>query len=79
MGSMESKSKIATKTNIGEIRETPLHKHIEVVDATCHVIGGDAECPLQVCQLSRSLESTHFLVLSRDVALFVSPRVRDSL
>ena len=24
------------------------------------LIGGDTECPLQVCQLSRSSESTHF-------------------
>ena len=27
------------------------------------LLGGDAECPLQVCQLSRSSESTHFLSL----------------
>ena len=38
----------------------------------------DTECPLQVCQLSRSSESTHFLSLRRDVALFVSTRARDS-
>ena len=24
------------------------------------LIGGDTECPLQVCQLSRSSESAHF-------------------
>ena len=39
---------------------------------------GDTECPLQVCQLSRSSESTHFRSLRRDVALFVSTKVRDS-
>ena len=39
---------------------------------------GDTECPLQVCQLSRSSESTHFRFLRRDVALFVSTRARDS-
>ena len=38
------------------------------------VIGGDTECPLQVCQLSRSSESTHFLLLRGDVALFDSTR-----
>ena len=26
------------------------------------VLGGDTECPLQICQLSRSSESTHFLI-----------------
>ena len=41
---------------------------------SCKVIGGDTDCPLQVCQLSRSSESTHFLHLRRDVALFVSTR-----
>ena len=35
----------------------------------CKVISGDTECPLQVCQLSRSSESTHFIFLRRDVAL----------
>ena len=39
---------------------------------------GDTECPLQVCHLSRSSESIHFRFLRRDVALFVSTRVRDS-
>ena len=29
----------------------------------CNVIGRDTECPLQVCQLSRSSESIHFLSL----------------
>ena len=42
------------------------------------VIGGDTEGPLQVCQLSRSSESTHFLFLRRDVALFDSTRAPDS-
>ena len=45
---------------------------------TCKVIGGDTECPLQVCQLSRSSESTHFHFLPRDVALFGSTRAPDS-
>ena len=49
-----------------------------VDDAICKVIGGDTECPLQVCQLSRSSESTHFLCLRRDVALFDFTRARDS-
>ena len=44
----------------------------------CKVIGGDTECPLQVCQLSRSSESTHFFFLRRDVALFDSTRCPDS-
>ena len=46
----------------------------------CKVIGGDTECPLQVCQLSRSSESTcsHFIFLGRDVALFDSTRAPDS-
>ena len=44
----------------------------------CKVIGGDTECPLQVCQLSRSSDSTHFLCLRRDVALFDSTRAPDS-
>ena len=33
----------------------------------------DTECPLQVCQLSRSSESNHFRFLRKDVALFVPP------
>ena len=41
------------------------------------VLGGDTECPLQVCQLSRSSESTHFLSLRRDVASFGSIRAPD--
>ena len=41
------------------------------------VVSSDAECPLQVCQLSRSSESTHFLRLSRDAALFGSTRAPD--
>ena len=36
------------------------------------------KCPLQVYQLSRSSESTHFLFLCRDVALFDSTRVPNS-
>ena len=40
--------------------------------------GGDTDCSLQVCQLSRSSESTHFLFLRRDVALFDSTRAPDS-
>ena len=28
--------------------------------AVVRLLGGDTECPLQVCQLSRSSESTHF-------------------
>ena len=46
-------------------------------DAICKVIVGDTECPLQVCQLSGSSESTHFLFLRRDVALFDSTRAPD--
>ena len=38
------------------------------------VIGGGTECPLQVSQLSMSSESTHFLFLRRDLALFDSTR-----
>ena len=41
-------------------------------------IGGGIEYPLQVCQLSRSSESTHFLFLRRDVALFDFTRAQDS-
>ena len=43
------------------------------------VLGGDTECLLQVCQLSRSSESTHFLSFRRDVALFDSTRSPDGL
>ena len=46
-------------------------------DAICKVIGGDTVCLLQVCQLSRSSESTHFICLRRDVALFDSTRAPD--
>ena len=48
------------------------------VDATCEVLGGDTECPLQVCQLRRSSKSTHVRFLRRDVDLFVSTRAPDS-
>ena len=43
------------------------------------VLSGDTECLLQVCQLSRSSESTHFLSFRRDVALFDSSRGPDGL
>ena len=33
------------------------------------LLGGDTECPLQVCLLSRSSVSTHFLSRSRGAAL----------
>ena len=36
--------------------------------------GHISECPLQVCHLSTSSESTHFLSLRRGVALLVSTR-----
>ena len=60
MGSMESKSKIATKKKIGEMEER-CHNSISS-SSTPHVKlkVGDTECPLQVCLLSRSSESTHF-------------------
>ena len=65
-------------SNVKPIRNrNPLWFHAQVcpaVDAICKVIFGDTECPLQVCQLSRSSESTHFLFLRRDVALFDSTR-----
>ena len=53
---------------------------ISVLPSTPHVklMVGDTECPLQVCQLSRSSESTHFLFLRRDVVLFDSTRAPDS-
>ena len=41
------------------------------------LLDGDTECPLQVCQLSRSTESTHFLSLRREVAYFDSTRAPD--
>ena len=47
-------------------------------DAILGVLAGDTECPLQVCQLSRSSESTHFPSLRRDVALFDSTKAPDS-
>ena len=50
---------------------------VVVLLIVCKGIGGDTECPLQVCQLSRSSESTHFLFLRRDVALFDSTRAPD--
>ena len=45
--------------------------------ACVKLIGGDTECPLQVCQLSRCSEYS-LSFLRRDVALFVSTRARDS-
>ena len=51
---------------------------LETLLAYCKVTGGDTECSLQVCQLSRSSESTHFLCLRRDVALFDSTGAPDS-
>ena len=39
---------------------------------TCNVISGDTECPLHVCQLSRSSESTRHFFRRRYVALFDS-------
>ena len=47
-------------------------------DALCKVIGGDTECPLQACQLSKSSESNQFICLRRDVALFDSTRAPHS-
>ena len=41
------------------------------------VLDRDTECPPQVCQLSRSSDSTHFLNLRRDAALFDSIRAPD--
>ena len=38
--------------------------------AIVRVLGGDTECPLQVCRLSRSSEGTHFLSVGRDVAFY---------
>ena len=35
------------------------------------VLGGDTACPLQVCQLSRSSESTHFLSLTSQRRSFI--------
>ena len=40
-------------------------------------LGGDTESPMQVCLLSRSSESTHFLCLMRGVALLDSTRAPD--
>ena len=40
------------------------------------ILGGDTECPLQVCQLSRSSESIHFRSLRGGVAIFNSTRLR---
>ena len=45
----------------------------------CKGKGGDTECPLQVCQLSRFSESTHVFSLRRDVSLFDSTRDPDGL
>ena len=47
--------------------------------ARVRVLGGDTECPLQVCQSSRSSESARFRSLRRDVliALLDSTRAPD--
>ena len=58
-----------TKATVGET--TPTFTAVKY-------IGGETECPLQVCKLSRSSESTHFLFLRRDVALLDSTRAPDS-
>ena len=57
----------------------PRSRHECVEQHGVRVLGGDIECPLQVCQLGRSSERTHFLSLRRDVALFVSTRAPDGL
>ena len=71
-----------------QAKAKPLRKKLsERLEERCHhsksslrrrhnvrILGGDIECPLQVCQLSRSSESTHSLSLRRDVALFDSTR-----
>ena len=46
------------------------HRRLFGVIQTVRVLGGDTECPLQVYQLNRSSESTHFLSLGRDVAFY---------
>ena len=40
-----------------------LRHYVPADDSMCKANGGDTKCPLQVCQLSRSSESIHFLTL----------------
>ena len=75
---MEIKSKIATKKKIGEIGGTLPQWQVKLKRRhNVGVMGEDTECPLQVCQLSRPSESTHFPSLRRDVALLDSTRAPD--
>ena len=48
-----------------------------IAGSVCKGVGWDTECPLQVCQLSRSSESTHVFDLKRDVASLDSARAPD--
>ena len=68
------KLKLTTDPSIFPLQTRNIRRH------SCHSckgIGGDTECPLQVCRMSRSSESTHFLCLRTDVALFDSTRAPD--
>ena len=62
---MSSKSKIATKNSYRrDWRNAATTARVWPKTTPCvRLWGGDTKCPLQVCQLSRSLESTHFLSL----------------
>ena len=78
MGSIGSKSKSLRKQLLERLEERchnskPSQRRRHIVK----VLSGDTECPLQVCQLSRSSENTHFLSHRRDVALFDSTRAPD--
>ena len=56
----------------------PIFLYVMPTTPYCKSIGwGHRVCPLQVCHLSRSSESTHFLSLRRDVALFDITRAPD--
>ena len=75
---LDGKQKAKSLRKKSERLEERCHNSISS-SSTPHVKsrGGGTGCPLQVCQLSRSSESTHFHFLRRDVALFDSTRAPD--
>ena len=63
-------SMLSTGVNEEYIKVSVSLKHSTKALNIVRVVGGDTEGPLQVCHLSKSSESTHFLSLSRDVAFY---------
>ena len=62
---MESNNQNRYEKQLSERLEERLHNSKSSLRRryNVRVLGGDTECPLQVCELSRSSESFHFLSL----------------